>query len=205
MARLSPDTPHVQADVDLTDVTFGRYTDVGKGSRIRNSHLGDYSYCDRYCDISNATIGKFANIASFVRIGATDHPMDRAALHHFMYRSADLWDDAPNDTAFFDHRSSRRALIGHDTWLGHSCMIKPEVTVGHGAIVAAGAIVTRDVAPYTIVAGTPAKVLRLRQPPEIAERLIALAWWDWDHHRIRAALDDFRAMTALAFLQAYGG
>ena len=84
-------------------------------------------------------------------------------------------------------------------------MIKPEVTVGHGAIVAAGAIVTRDVAPYTIVAGTPAKVLRLRQPPEIAERLIALAWWDWDHHRIRAALDDFRAMTALAFLQAYGG
>ncbi len=203
--RLNPDTPVLQADVDLTEVSFGRYTEVGKGSRISHSHIGDYSYCDRYCDISNTTIGKFSNIASFVRIGATDHPMDRAALHHFMYRSADLWDDAPNDTAFFDHRKSRRAVIGHDTWLGHACMIKPEVTVGHGAIVAAGAIVTRDVAPYTIVAGTPAKVLRHRQPPEIAARLIALAWWDWDHACIRAALDDFRSMKAEAFLEAYGG
>jgi phosphonate metabolism protein (transferase hexapeptide repeat family) len=205
MTLLNPNTPHVQTDVDLTDATFGRYTEVGKGSRIRNSYVGDYSYCDRYCDISNATVGKFSNIASFVRIGATDHPMDKASLHHFMYRSASFWADATDDAAFFEHRNSRKALIGHDTWLGHACMIKPEVTVGHGAIVAAGAIVTRDVAPYTIVAGTPAKVLRLRQPPEIAERLIALGWWDWDHLRLRAALDDFRAMSALAFLEAYGG
>ena len=205
MARLSADAPSLQTDVDLTEVTFGRYTEVGKGSRIRNSHLGDYSYCDRYCDISNATIGMFANIASFVRIGATDHPMENAALHHFMYRAASFWDDATDDAAFFDRRNSRQAVIGHDTWLGHACMIKPDVTVGHGAIVAAGAIVTRDVAPYTIVAGTPAKVLRLRQPPDIADRLIALAWWDWDHARIRAALDDFRALSALDFLHAYGG
>jgi phosphonate metabolism protein (transferase hexapeptide repeat family) len=131
--------------------------------------------------------------------------MDRAALHHFMYRSADLWDEAEDDAAFFDHRQSRRTEIGHDTWLGHGSMIKPEVTVGHGAIVAAGAIVTKDVAPYTIVTGTPAKKLRDRQPPAIAERLIALAWWDWDHHRLRAALADFRALKAEAFLGKYGG
>ena len=205
MTRLTADTPALQADVDLTDVTFGRYIEVGKGSRISHSHIGDYSYCDRYADISNATVGKFANIASFVRIGATDHPMDRASLHHFMYRSSDLWDDAPDDAGFFAQRAARRAVIGHDTWLGHACMVKPEVTVGDGAIVAAGAIVTRDVAPYTIVAGNPARLLRLRQPPEIAARLIALAWWDWDHARLRAALDDFRALNAEAFLAAYGG
>ena len=69
--------------------------------------------------------------------------------------------------------------------------------------VAAGAVVTRDVAPYTIVAGTPARVLRPRQPPEIAKRLIALAWWDWDHGRIRVSLDDFRSMSAEAFLEKY--
>ena len=205
MTRLTADSPALQADVDLTDVTFGRYIEVGKGSRISHSHIGDYSYCDRYADISNATVGKFANIASFVRIGATDHPMDRASLHHFMYRSSDLWDDAPDDAGFFAQRAARRAVIGHDTWLGHACMVKPEVTVGDGAIVAAGAIVTRDVAPYTIVAGNPARLLRLRQPPEIAARLIALAWWDWDHARLRAALDDFRALNAEAFLAAYGG
>lgn len=84
-------------------------------------------------------------------------------------------------------------------------MIKPEVTLGHGAVVAAGAVVTRDVEPYSIVAGTPAKHLRLRQPRDIAERLIALAWWDWSHEVLRATLEDFRALSAEAFLEKYEG
>ena len=73
------------------------------------------------------------------------------------------------------------------------------------AIVAAGAIVTKDVAPYTIVVGSPARVMRLRQPQQIAERLIALAWWDWSHEALRDALPDFRAMRAEAFLEKYEG
>lgn len=203
MARLTEEKPYLHPDVDLTEVQMGRFVEIGKGSRIAFTNIDDYSYCDRYADIANASIGKFSNIASFVRIGATDHPMDTASLHHFLYRSADYWEDTDNDTAFFAHRKSRRAHIGHDTWIGHNAMIKPEVTIGDGAIVAAGAIVTKDVAPYTIVAGTPARVMRLRQPGEIAERLIALAWWDWDHTRIRNALDDFRMMKAEAFLEKY--
>ena len=202
MARLSKDV-FLHRDVDLNEVTFGRYVEIGKGSRISHSEFGDYSYCDRYADIANATIGKFSNIASFTRIGATDHPLDTASCHHFLYRSADYWDDAETDPAFFAHRLSRRTHIGHDTWLGHGCMIKPEVTVGDGAVVAAGAVVTRDVAPYTIVAGTPAMPLRERQPMAIAERLIALAWWDWDHEALRTALEDFREMKTEAFLEKY--
>ena len=84
-------------------------------------------------------------------------------------------------------------------------MVKPEVTVGHGAVVASGAVVTKDVDPYTIVAGTPATTLRLRQPREIAERLTNLAWWDWPHDSLRGALADFRALTAEAFLEKYEG
>jgi phosphonate metabolism protein (transferase hexapeptide repeat family) len=204
MPRLSPD-PLIHPDCDLMATTLGRYTEIGRGTRMSQTTLGDYSYCDRACDIANADIGRFANIAAHVRIGATDHPMDRASLHHFQYRSADYWDDAGPDAAFFAHRLSRRAVIGHDTWIGHAAMIKPEVTVGHGAIVAAGAIVTRDVAPYTIVAGNPARLLRHRQPPDIAARLVALAWWDWDHASLRAALDDFRMLDAETFLTRHGG
>ena len=205
MARLTAEAPFLHAGCQITDSSFGAYTEVGAGSRIANSRFGDYSYCDRYADIANASVGKFANIASFVRIGATDHPLDTAACHHFLYRSADYWDDAENDAAFFARRTARRASIGHDTWIGHGAMIKPEVTLGDGAVVASGAVVTKDVAPYTIVAGTPAKVLRLRQPPEIAARLIALAWWDWPHDVLRARLDDFRTLAAEAFLDRYGG
>lgn len=205
MARLKASEPYLHPDVEIKNSEFGAFTEVGRGSRILNSTLSDYSYCDRYADIANATIGKFANIASFTRIGATDHPLHTASLHHFLYRSGDYWDDAETDAAFMAHRASRRATVGHDTWIGHAAIIKPEVTVGDGAVVASGAIVTKDVAPYTIVAGTPAKVLRLRQPPEIAQRLIVLAWWDWSHEALRTALLDFRALTAEAFLEKYEG
>lgn len=205
MPRLSATVPFIHADCDITDSTFGAYVEIGRGSRLNNAAFGDYAYCDRYADIANARIGKFANIAAFSRIGATDHPLDTAACHHFLYRSADYWDDTTRDATFFEHRRSRIAQIGHDTWIGAGAMIKPEVTLGDGAVVAAGAVVTKDVDPYTIVAGTPAKPLRLRQPRNIADRLIALAWWDWTHDALRAALDDFRAMKAEAFLEKYKG
>ena len=205
MTKLSADAPLIHPDCEITDSSFGAFVEIGKGSRVNNSVFGDYSYCDRYADIANAQIGKFSNIAALARIGATDHPLHTASCHHFLYRSDDYWDDAERDADFFDRRRSLTAYIGHDTWIGAGAMIKPEVTVGDGAVVGAGALVTKDVAPYTIVAGNPAKLLRLRQPEHIAERLIALAWWDWSHDALRQALQDFRTLEADAFLDRYGG
>lgn len=203
MARLSADAPFIHPDCQITDAQFGAFVEIGRGSRIAHSEIGDYSYCDRYADIANTTVGKFANIAAFVRIGATDHPMEKASLHHFHYRSADYFDDADDDAAWFAHRRSRRTVIGHDTWFGHGAQVRPEVTIGHGAVIAGGSIVTRDVAPYMIVAGIPAVPIRARFAPDIAAALLALAWWDWPHDRLRAALDDFRNLCAQDFLARY--
>lgn len=204
MTRLSPTEPFLHDDVILVNVTFGRYCEVGRGSRVLNSHFDDYAYCDQRADIANTTLGKFANIAAGTRIGPTDHPFANASLHHFLYRSASYWDDAEDDAEFFARRAARRTVIGHDTWIGHGAIVKPEVTVGNGAIVAAGAVVTKDVAPYMIVAGVPAVPLRARYPDGVAERIEALAWWDWSHDRLRDALDDFRALPAEAFCDRYG-
>ncbi|CAD6010926.1 chloramphenicol acetyltransferase [Agreia sp. COWG] len=195
--------PDIRADVSITDSTLGRFTEIGEGTRLLNTEVGDYSYCDRFCDLANTTVGKFSNIAGFVRIGATDHPLETATLHHFAYRSSLYWADASDDAEFFDRRRARRTTIGHDTWIGHAAQIKPEVSVADGAVVASGAVVTRDVPPYAIVAGVPAKVIRYRQPAEIAERLQALAWWNWDHATLRARLDDFRKLPAEEFLERY--
>jgi phosphonate metabolism protein (transferase hexapeptide repeat family) len=205
MPRLSADAPFLHPGAVVAESTFGAYCEVGEGSRILHSSFGDYSYCDRLADIANTTVGKFANIAAMTRIGPTDHPMANASLHHFLYRSALYWDDAPDDADFFARRRARRTVIGHDTWIGHGAIVKPDVTVGDGAVIAAGAVVTKDVAPYTIVAGVPAVPLRRRFPPQIAARMQSLAWWDWDHARLRAALPDFRALSAEAFLEKYGG
>ncbi|MBE9635301.1 chloramphenicol acetyltransferase [Salipiger mangrovisoli] len=202
MARLGPE-PLVHPDCEIIDSELGTYVEIGRGSRLNRVEMGDYSYCDRCADLANATVGKFSNIASFTRIGPTDHPMGNASLHHFLYRSEDYWDDARRDEAFFAARHARRAQIGHDTWIGHGAVVRPEVTIGHGAVVAASAVVTRDVAPYTIVAGVPARPLRPRFAPDLAERMIALAWWDWPHALLRERLADFRSMPAEAFLEKY--
>ncbi|WP_027244549.1 chloramphenicol acetyltransferase [Leisingera daeponensis] len=203
MARLNAEAPLIHPGCQITGSTFGAYVEIGAGSRVANSAVGNYSYCDRTCDIANAQIGKFANIASFVRIGATDHPMEKASQHHFLYRSASYWEDAKDDADWFARRAGRMARIGHDTWIGHGAMIKPEVTVGDGAVVASGAIVTKDVAPYTIVGGNTARVIRRRYPEAVAEQMMTLAWWDWEHDALRAALPDFRQLRAEEFLEKY--
>ena len=204
MARLKVDAPFLHPDCEVTDTQFGRYVEIGRATRLAHSEIGDYSYCDRWCDIANTQVGKFSNIAASVRIGATDHPMEKASLHHFHYRAGDYFDGAEDDADWFALRRSRRTVIGHDTWLGHGAQVRPEVTIGHGAVVAGGAIVTRDVAPYMIVAGIPAKPLRRRFPESIAARMQELAWWDWPHDRLHASLKDFQTLPAEAFLEKYG-
>ncbi len=205
MPKLSPDTPFLHPDTEITNATFGAYVEIGRGSRILNSTFQDYAYCDRYADIANTTVGRFCNIAAITRIGPTDHPYENAAQHHFLYRSSYYWDDAADDPATFAARAARRTTLGADTWIGHGAIIKPEVTIGAGAIVASGAVVTKDVPPFHMVAGIPAQPLRPRFAPAVIDRLMALAWWDWDHGRLRQALPDFRALKAEAFLEKYGG
>ncbi|MBU2890235.1 chloramphenicol acetyltransferase [Celeribacter halophilus] len=203
MPKLSATDPLIHEGAKIVSATFGRYCEVGKGARVLNSEFLDYAYCDQYADIANTTVGKFANIAAFTRIGPTDHPYRNASLHHFLYRSSYYWEDAEDDPAFFEQRAARRTVIGHDTWIGHGAVIKPEVTIGNGAIVAAGAVVTKDVPAYMIVSGVPAQPMRPRFEAGIAARMEALAWWDWDHARLREALADFRALEAEAFLDKY--
>jgi hypothetical protein len=203
MNRLSADEPHIHPDCEISNSTFGAYCEVGRGSRVLNSEFGDYAYCDRYADIANCSVGKFSNIAAFTRIGPTDHPWRNAAQHHFLYRSAAYWGDAENDPFFFAHRASRRCELGHDCWIGHGAIIKPEVTIGIGSVVASGAVVTKDVPPFTIVAGVPAQPIRARFPDAVIDRLLDLAWWHWSHDRLRNALEDFRAMPAEEFLDRY--
>lgn len=204
MPRLS-ETPFVDPTAHLENCTLGRYTEVTEGCRLTETELGDYSYIMPNGQTWCVTIGKFANIAASVRINATNHPMSRATLHHFTYRAGDYFEDAAHEDDFFAARRANRVVVGHDTWIGHGVTILPGVTIGDGAVVGSGAVVTRDVEPYTIVAGVPAKFMRRRFEPAIAERMQVLAWWDWDHAVLRAALDDFRNLSAEAFLERYEG
>ena len=196
--------PLVHPSAETTGCTFGRFTEVGERCVMQETSMGDYSYIMQHGITWAARIGKFVNIAAHVRINATNHPVERASLHHFAYRSDDYWPDAERDESFFDWRRENAVTIGHDVWIGHGATVLPGVKVGDGAVIGAGAVVTHDVAPYTIVGGVPARLIRRRFPEEVAERMDRLAWWDWSHDALRRALPDFRALSAAAFLDKHG-
>lgn len=202
MKKLGID-PLIHENAKVNESTFGRYCEVGAYSVLNEVTFGDYSYCANHTMIAYTTVGKFSNIAAMCRINGGNHPTWRASLHHFMYRSAQYFDDAEDDTDFFQWRRDHWIEIGHDTWLGHGAQILPGRKVGTGAVVGAGAIVTRDVGPYEMVGGNPARLIRTRFDAPIVDRLMALSWWDWDHAALRAALDDFRMLSVEAFLERY--
>ena len=104
------DDPYIHEDCLIVGSTLGKFTEVGRGSRVLNSQFGDYSYCERLCDIANARIAKFSNIASFVRIGPTDHPMDRASQHHFSIDRATTGRTGRMTTAFWPIGNRARPL-----------------------------------------------------------------------------------------------
>ncbi|MGU3362505.1 DapH/DapD/GlmU-related protein [Methylobacterium sp. M6A4_1b] len=197
--------PAVHPTARLTDCRLGRYTEVGARTRLSETSLDDYSYIVEDGQANYTTIGKFCSIAAHVRINPGNHPMERASQSHFTYRASAYWPGEADEAAFFARRRALPVRIGHDVWIGHGAVVLPGRSIGTGAVVGAGTILTRDVAPYTIVVGNPGRVVRRRFPEAIAERLQALAWWDWDHARLGRALPDFRALSIEAFLERHEG
>jgi phosphonate metabolism protein (transferase hexapeptide repeat family) len=196
-------TPLIHPTADVRDSKLGFYTEVGARTQLLDVVLDDYSYIVNDSEVAYTTFGRFCSIAAMTRINPGNHPMDRATQSHFTYRASRYFDGEHDENEFFAWRRAFPVIIGHDVWVGHGAIVLPGRTVGTGAVVAAGAVVTKDVAPYTIVAGNPARVIRPRFPAAIAARLQRLAWWDWDHERLRAALPDFRQLPVEGFLDKY--
>jgi len=183
--------PCIHENCQLHDAELGEYTEVGINNVFETVKLNDFSYTGQFCMLQNAEIGKFSNIAAMVRIGPTDHPMDRPTLHHFTYRRMKYGFAETDDELFFQWRSEQKAYIGHDTWIGHGAIIMPNVNIGNGAVVGSGAVVTQDVAPYTIVVGVPAKPIKKRFNEDTIRKLEEIKWWDWPYEIIKERLDDF--------------
>lgn len=167
----------LHADVVLdAKSTLGRHTVLFAGARLVEAQVSDYSYVQARTQIFNAEIGPYCSIAAEVVIGLVDHPTRFVSTSPVFYDNEQplphFFVDAPLELARVP-----RTFIGADVWVGQRSMIKAGVTIGVGAVVGAGAFVTRDVAPYSIVVGAPARVLRMRFEPSVIEGLLRTRWW----------------------------
>lgn len=161
---------HKTAKVDckcaLTDVSLGRYTYVGSGS-----------------DITCTTVGSFCSIAGGCQIGGGEHPLNTVSTSPAFLRGRNILRKNFSNIAY---EEAKPVTIGNDVWIGANAYIRGGVTIGSGAVIGAHAVVTKDVRPYEIVAGCPAKPLRRRFDDETVEKLLALNWWDWSDEKLQA-------------------
>jgi hypothetical protein len=199
---LSPE-PNVHPTARVRDSTLGAWTQIGAEASIVETTVGDYTYMVDHTSVIYAEIGRFCSIASHVRINPGNHPMHRATQHHMTYRRVAYGFGDVDDLDFFQWRREARVIVGHDVWMGHAAIVLPGVTIGDGAVIAAGAVVSKDVPPYTIVGGVPARSIRDRFRREVAEAMQLIAWWDWPRELLEERFDDL-AGDAEAFVEKYG-
>ena len=164
-----------------------------------NIIIGDYTYYDDFEDVNNfkrnvkyhfdfvgdkLIIGKFCMIASdvcFIMNGANHLSLSISSYPFAIF--GDDWAEAMDGKSY---PSKGNTVIGNDVWIGYKATIMPGISIGDGCIIAAHAVVTRDVPPYTIVGGNPAEVIKKRFSLAEIERLLSLQWWDWDIDTISA-------------------
>ncbi|KAA9013824.1 xenobiotic acyltransferase family protein [Niallia endozanthoxylica] len=170
---------------------------IQRNNSIYNSKIGRYTYTGRNTHIWNAEIGAFNSISWNVGIGGANHDYEKVTTHAFLYsKDFEIIKEAP----LYD-RFQEPCIIGNDVWIGCNAVICRDVIVGDGAVIAAGAVVTKNVEPYTIVAGVPARTLKKRFPDEIIQELQKCKWWKLGPDILSNNLDLFNTKPTKAVLK----
>lgn len=172
------------------NTTFEKTSALRKGSICINSHIGKYSSVGSYSKLINTTIGNYTVIARESRIGLGPHPLNLLTPHSIFYKN-NPWGFHPEWVAPINFIENKPIIIGSDVWVGSRAIIMDGIKIGNGAIIAAGSVVTKDVPPFAIVGGAPAKLIRYRFPNEVIKRLQEIEWWNLSDDKIFRVLDLF--------------
>ena len=184
-----------------SDSVISRKARINRSVKVFRSMVGDYSYISRRTSLVCASVGKFCSVAGSCMIGAGTHTIKNIS-------TSPIFTEHKNATGYSwiqkstENPYSGKIEIGNDVWIGARVMIVGDVKVGNGAVIAAGAVVTKDVPPYAVVGGIPAKVIKYRFEPQTIERLERMKWWDWPTEVLKKHISCFQNQSvSLELLQ----
>ena len=179
--RKYPNNRIMSGSVSL-DITLGKKCWLNYDVHVgRNVVINDCSYVNRGAIIGSGIIGKFCSIGAYSFIGLDEHPVEYFSTSPLAYGKDFSWNSFSNPP-----------IIGNDVWIGSTAVVLQGVNIGDGAIVGAGAIVTKDVPPYAVVVGNPAKIVKYRFPLAAREKLLEEKWWDLEDEKLEEFIEKIK-------------
>ena len=172
----------------LQNSTVEDHVRIYPKAKFYRSSLGKYSYIGASSFISDTDIGKFCSISENCYVGGAAHPLDWVSTSLRFYCSNEKEEgktSAINPFYKAYYPPFLKTYIGNDVWIGAKALILSGVTISDGAVIGAGSVITKDIGPYEIWAGNPAKLIRKRFDDEEIEKLLSLRWWDWTEDRLK--------------------
>lgn len=186
--RLKRIHSYVALGAILNETELGEHVWIGENCELTKSIIGRHTYCGGNTHIFNTSIGSFCSIAGNSVIGVGKHPTTMVSTHPAFYAVNKPFTTYADQNYINEYG---KIEIGNDVWIGTRVIILPDIHIGNGAIIASGAVVTKDVAPYSIVGGVPAKHIKYRLDKDIADRVERSQWWKCDEEYLRNHFLDF--------------
>ena len=167
----------------VKDSEIDKTSRVCSGSNVLSCKMGRYSYIGNNCTVAHCEIGSFCSIADHCMIGGASHPMDRVTTSPVMTGEKNCMKANFSDKSY---NAYQKTIVGNDVWIGDGCHIKSGVTLSDGCVIGMGSVVTKDVGPYEVWAGNPAKLIKKRFDDETIDRLLRTEWWKMSDEQLRS-------------------
>jgi acetyltransferase-like isoleucine patch superfamily enzyme len=164
---------------------------ICSGVKFYRGKLGKYSYIGNNSFVIDAKIGNFTSIAQDCYIGGPSHPIDWVSTSPVFHK----WDNImKKNFARHEFEIFQKTIIGNDVWIGNKVMVKAGVKIADGAVIGMGSIVTKDIGPYEVWAGNPARMIRKRFEDEHMNKLLESKWWNWEDEEIEKYSSEFNSV-----------